>query len=86
MAVWRCANALSLVQVIVTSTSDALSSSSTADSASCDVLDEYFPGVPVIQYKGPTSTDPMSFRYYNKHEIILGKEMGEWLRFSVAFW
>jgi hypothetical protein len=80
-------------------------------------LDEYFPGIPVIevtpsfvfctlfgrasfgsrlkrellcytcaQYKGPTSTDPLSFRYYNKHEVILGKPMHEWLRFSVAFW
>ena len=39
-----------------------------------------------LQYKGPTSTDPLSFRYYNKHELILGKPMHEWLRFSVAFW
>ena len=34
----------------------------------------------------PTSTDPFTFRYYNKSEVIAGKTMGEWLRFSVAFW
>jgi len=60
--------------------------SATNSNASCAPLDEYFPGIPIIEYKGPTSTDPLSFRYYNKHELILGKPMHEWLRFSVAFW
>ena len=46
----------------------------------------YFPDVPKILYKGPESTDPLTFRYYNPDEVILGKPMKEWLRFSVCFW
>eukprot|EP00879_Flechtneria_rotunda_P002562 GHRR01002761.1.p1 GENE.GHRR01002761.1~~GHRR01002761.1.p1 ORF type:complete len:444 (+),score=143.45 GHRR01002761.1:631-1962(+) len=42
--------------------------------------------VPLPRYKGPESTNPLSFRYYNADEVILGKPMKEWLRFSVAFW
>lgn len=48
-------------------------------------MTEYFP-VPKIEYKGPSSTDPLSFRHYNADEVILGKPMKEWLRFSVCFW
>jgi xylose isomerase len=40
-----------------------------------DNVKEYFPEVPVITYKGPDSTDPMSFRYYNADELIMGKPM-----------
>jgi xylose isomerase len=48
---------------------------------------EFFPTVSSpIEYKGPSSTDPLSFRHYNPNEVILGKPMKEWLRFSVCFW
>ena len=49
---------------------------------------EFFPDVPKILYKGPddSNTDPLSFRHYNPDEVILGKPMKEWLRFSVCFW
>lgn len=47
---------------------------------------EFFPGIPKIQYEGPKSTNPLSFRYYNADEVIMGKKMKDWLRFSVAFW
>ena len=46
----------------------------------------FFPDVGKIEYKGPDSKDPLSFRYYNPDEVILGKPMKEWLRFSVCFW
>ena len=36
---------------------------------------EFFPNVPKIAYKGPDSTDPLSYRYYNADEVILGKTM-----------
>ncbi|KAG7350962.1 D-xylose isomerase [Nitzschia inconspicua] len=48
--------------------------------------DEYFPTVTKIEFKGPKSKDPLSFKHYNPDEIILGKPMREWLRFSVCFW
>jgi xylose isomerase len=47
---------------------------------------EFFPDISKIEYKGPESLDPLTFRYYNADEIILGKPMKEWLRFSVCFW
>jgi xylose isomerase len=49
-------------------------------------MTEYFPTVDKIEYKGPSSTDPLSYRHYNPDEIILGKPMKEWLKFSVCFW
>jgi xylose isomerase len=49
-------------------------------------MTEFFPTVKKVEYKGPSSTDPLSYRYYNPDEVILGKPMKEWLRFSVCFW
>ncbi|GMH42846.1 hypothetical protein BSKO_10765 [Bryopsis sp. KO-2023] len=64
------------------------SCSASEDSGKCSSceLKEYFNGIPKIEYEGPNSKNPMAFRYYNAEEIILGKPMKEWLRFSVAFW
>jgi len=47
---------------------------------------EFFPGVPKIAYEGPDSTNPLAFKWYDADEVIAGKPMKEWLRFSVAFW
>lgn len=47
---------------------------------------EFFPGIPKIKYEGPDSTNPLAFRYYNADEVILGKKMKDWFRFSVAYW
>uniref|UniRef100_A0A7S3QJ66 Xylose isomerase n=1 Tax=Chaetoceros debilis TaxID=122233 RepID=A0A7S3QJ66_9STRA len=54
--------------------------------AKLDSGEEYFPEVPKIEYKGPESTDPLSYRFYNPDEEIMGKKMKDWLRFSVCFW
>lgn len=47
---------------------------------------EYFPNVPKIMYEGESSTNPLSFRFYNPEEEIMGKKMKDWLRFSVCYW
>lgn len=47
---------------------------------------EYFPKVPNIIYEGESSTNPLSFRFYNPEEEIMGKKMKDWLRFSVCYW
>ena len=39
-----------------------------------------------IKYEGPKSINPLSFKYYNESELIMGKTMAEWCRFSVCFW
>ena len=48
--------------------------------------EDYFGHIPYVKYEGPATRNPYAFRYYNKEELILGKPMKEWLRFSVAFW
>mmetsp|Transcript_16055 Transcript_16055/g.30560 ORF Transcript_16055/g.30560 Transcript_16055/m.30560 type:complete len:441 (+) Transcript_16055:51-1373(+) len=47
---------------------------------------EFFPKVSKIEFKGPESTDPFSFRHYDPDCVIMGKPMKEWLRFSVCWW
>jgi xylose isomerase len=41
-------------------------------------------GIPdKIRYEGPNSKNLFAFKYYNPEEVILGKKMKDWLRFSV---
>ncbi|MGK3733869.1 MAG: xylose isomerase [Bacillariaceae sp.] len=47
---------------------------------------EFFPDVSKIEYKPESKGDALSFKHYNPDEVILGKPMKEWLRFSVCFW
>lgn len=47
---------------------------------------EYFSTISPITYEGPQSQNIMAFKYYKADEIIYGKTMKEWLRFSVCFW
>ncbi len=47
---------------------------------------EFFPGIPAIQYEGPASKNPLSFKVYDRDKRVLGKTMGEHLRFAVAYW
>ncbi len=49
-------------------------------------LNEFFPEVDEIEYKGPGSEDPLSFRYYHPDEKVGDKRMEDHLRFSVAYW
>ncbi len=46
----------------------------------------YFEGVNKIQFEGPESKNPLAYKYYNPDEIVLGKRMEDYLRFSVAYW
>lgn len=45
-----------------------------------------FSNINAIHFEGPLSTNPLSYKWYNKDEVILGKPMREWLKFSVVFW
>jgi len=47
----------------------------------------FFKGIDRIQFKpdaGPAET--LAFKHYNSTEVVCGKTMEEWLRFSVCFW
>ncbi|KAL4568132.1 hypothetical protein LXL04_023734 [Taraxacum kok-saghyz] len=36
---------------------------------------EFVPGIPKIKHEGPTSKNPLAFKWYNANEEILGKNM-----------
>lgn len=46
---------------------------------------DYF-NVGKINYEGPESTNPFAFKQFNKDEVVLGKTMGEHLRFAMSWW
>lgn len=46
----------------------------------------YFEGIEKINYEGPESKNPLSFKYYNPDEVVMGKTMKEHLRFAMSFW
>lgn len=46
----------------------------------------YFNQVEKIKFEGPTSKNPLAFKYYNAEEIVMGKTMKEHLRFSMSYW
>jgi xylose isomerase len=45
-----------------------------------------FPKISKIQYEGPSSKNPLSFKHYNPEELVDGKSMKDHLRFSVTYW
>ncbi|MFO0819328.1 MAG: xylose isomerase [Pirellulales bacterium] len=45
-----------------------------------------FADVSRIEYEGPTSKNPLAFRWYNPEEVVEGKTMKDHLRFSVVYW
>jgi xylose isomerase len=49
-------------------------------------MNSYFDAIAPIAYGGPASSDPLSFRYYDKNRVVLGKRMEDHLRFAVCYW
>jgi xylose isomerase len=47
---------------------------------------EFFPGVGRIDYEGPGSDNPLSFKAYDPTRVIGGKTMEDHLRFAVCYW
>jgi xylose isomerase len=45
-----------------------------------------FPEISKIAYEGPSSKNPLAFRWYNAGEKVEGKTMAEHLRFAVVYW
>eukprot|EP00164_Ancoracysta_twista_P006170 GFYU01008546.1.p1 GENE.GFYU01008546.1~~GFYU01008546.1.p1 ORF type:complete len:480 (-),score=180.97 GFYU01008546.1:142-1512(-) len=46
---------------------------------------EYFAGIPKIKFD-PKSKDMLVFKHYNPDEVVEGRKMKDWLRFSVVYW
>ena len=67
----------------------AASPVSSSDDGACPApADEtFFPDVPdAIPFLGPDTRERFAFRHYDPGEIVAGRPMREWLRFSVAYW
>lgn len=47
---------------------------------------DYFADIAPVSFKGPDSTDELSYRFYDKDRVVLGKRMEDHLRFAVCFW
>jgi xylose isomerase len=45
-----------------------------------------FPKIAAIPFEGPNSKSPLAFKHYDAREIVEGKSMKDWLRFSVVYW
>ncbi len=49
-------------------------------------MSSYFAEIPAIPFEGPSSQNPLAYRYYQKDRMVLGKRMEDQLRFAVAYW
>ena len=50
-------------------------------------MPEFFTSVPEkIRYAGPSSTDPLSFRWYDPTRVVGDKTMEDHLRFAACYW
>jgi len=47
---------------------------------------DYFAEIAPVTFKGPDSRDELSYRFYDKDRLVLGKRMEDHLRFAVCFW
>ena len=45
-----------------------------------------FFSTPHIKFEGPGSLEPLAFKHYNPAEMIDGRTVKEWMRFSIAYW
>ena len=48
--------------------------------------ESYFGSVAHVKFEGPDSENPLAFRYYDRHRIVLGKTMEAQLRPAVCYW
>jgi xylose isomerase len=49
-------------------------------------MNNYFKDIPKIQFGGKKDNNPLSFKYYNKNQVVLGKPMKDQLRFATCYW
>ncbi|NMA94661.1 MAG: xylose isomerase [Clostridiales bacterium] len=49
-------------------------------------MHKYFKDIPKIKYEGPSSDNPLAFKYYDAEKVVMGKTMKEHLPFAMAWW
>jgi xylose isomerase len=46
----------------------------------------FFSGIEPIRYEGPSSSNPLAFRWYDRSKVVLGKRLEDHLRVAVCYW
>ena len=49
-------------------------------------MTNYFKNIDEINFEGPDSDNPLSFKYYDETKKVMGKTMKEHLRFAICYW
>ncbi len=49
-------------------------------------MSEIFRNINTIRYEGPSSKNPLAFKFYDPEKVVLGKKMKEHLPFAMAWW
>ena len=49
-------------------------------------MSTYFQNISPIAFEGADSKNPLSFKWYDKDRMVLGKRMEDQLRFAVCYW
>jgi xylose isomerase len=47
---------------------------------------DFFKGISPVKFEGPSSSNPLAYRHYNKDELVLGKRMEDHIRPAIAYW
>ena len=50
------------------------------------MTDTIFSGFSAVKYEGPTTENPLAYRWYDPDKVVLGKPLRDHLRFAVAYW
>ena len=46
--------------------------------------DTIFSSIKTVKYEGPSSENPLSYRWYDPNRVVNGKPLKDHLRFAVA--
>ena len=49
-------------------------------------MNNYFRDIPKIKFGGKEDDNPLSFKYYDENQVVLGKSMKDHLRFATCYW
>jgi xylose isomerase len=49
-------------------------------------MTDFFKGISPVKFEGPSSSNPLAYRHYDKDELVLGKRMEDHIRPAVAYW
>jgi xylose isomerase len=50
------------------------------------VNDTIFSSFNTVRYEGPSTSNPLAYRWYDPNRVVMGKPLNDHLRFAVAYW